>query len=130
MFWGGRGYGTDPRLEKYDKPATSGLNEWIVAHPIRAPVTGFVIAGALFAISHFAGILVLSRIAIPVVLTAFLLLVFGLVRKAVDMRRREQEDEEEEPPAEEWAEVDERARQQAVARWKARARREARERRK
>jgi len=68
--------GVDPRLEKYDEPATRDPNRWIVKHPIRAPIIGLAVAAVLFLVR-------LYHFAILFLLFSILLLIYGLVRKAV-----------------------------------------------
>lgn len=127
-MWSMRGgYGGNPRLEQYEQSATVGLNRWLVRHPFLTPIIGFTLAGVLVAISYFTGRPWggFSRIGIFILIGSVILLVYGLLRKAIDVAERRKQGEELFP--EEPMKVDERARRQAVKKWRERARREAEE---
>jgi len=117
-----------PDLEKHDRSETGGLNRWIVRHPLRAPVTGFVIAGILFALWYFIGA---AAGPLPIMVGAFLavisllLLVYGLIRKATEVSVGRIEKAA--PPPEEPTEADRLTRKEALSRWRTRARQEAEE---
>jgi len=120
-MFSGRGFGSDPRMEKYEREVTGELNRWIAKHYLLAPVIGSVITGALFAVSYFAGVVIISHIGIGAAIITFFLLVYGLARKIVAVTRKEKKDSaSEETPAEMWVEPDDMARRAAVSRWKAR----------
>ena len=121
MFWHAGG-SMDPRMEGYRVPQTAWLNRWLLRHPIRAPVIGFIIAGIFIGLSFIPGMGRLIFLSIPPFLLATFLLIYALIRRAAGITFIEDEDVEEEPPPETPIEVDEQARQQAVARWRRRAR--------
>lgn len=76
-----------PDLEKHDRAETGGLNSWIVRYPLRAPVIGLTIAGILFAILYFTGAVggPLLLVGAFIAVISLFLLVYGLIRKAVDI---------------------------------------------
>ena len=96
-MWSMGGSG-DPRLDKYNQPVTGGLNRWIVKHSILTPVIGFAVTAVLFAVSYFTGKVMLSRFAILPLIVSILLLIYGLIRKAIYVaERRKVEPKREEP---------------------------------
>jgi hypothetical protein len=121
--------GMDPRLEGHMIPLMSGMNRWLVKHPFRGPVIGFIIAGIFIGLSFIPG---MDRLIFPAIfplLIATLLLIYALIRRALGITFVEDEDIKEEPPPETPIEVDERARQKAVDSWRRRARQDRHRRR-
>jgi len=122
MYSGRTGH---PDLEKHDRAETGGLNSWIVRYPLRAPIIGLTIAGILFAILYFTrafgGPLLLVGAFIAVI--SLLLLVYGLIRKAVDISVGRTQKAA--PPPDEPTEADRLTKQEALSRWRTRARQEA-----
>ncbi|HEY90501.1 MAG TPA: hypothetical protein G4O07_01585 [Dehalococcoidia bacterium] len=120
-MFSGRGFGSDPRLEKYERAVTGDLNRWIAKHYLLTPAIGSAITGALFAVSHFTGMVILSRLGIMTAIITLFLLFYGLTRKVVTITRKEKENSaDEETPAGMRVQPDEMARRAAVSRWKAR----------
>ena len=121
--------GMDPRLEGHMMPLMSGFNRWLSKHPFRGPVINFVIGGILIGLSFIPDLGRLVYIAIFPLLIGFFLLIYALMRKALDITSVEDEDAEEELPPETYSDVDERAREQALASWRRRARQDTHQRR-
>jgi len=121
--------GMDPRLEGHMIPLMNGLNRWLSKHPFRGPVICFIIGGILVGLSFMPDMGSLIYSAIFPFLIGFLLLIYALLRKAFGITFVEDEGMQEEPPPETYIEVDERARQQALASWRRRARQDKHRRR-
>ena len=121
--------GMDPRLEGHMIPLVSGLNRWLSKHPFRGPVINFIIGGILIGLSFIPDMGRLVYLAIFPFLIGLLLLVYALLRRALGITFVEDEDLEEGPPPETPTEIDEQARQQALASWRQRARQDRHRRR-
>jgi hypothetical protein len=92
------------------------------------PITGFIIGGILIGLSFIPG---LERLLIPAIilfLLSTLLLIYSLIRRAVERFSTEDSDLFDETP-DELIEVDEQARQQAITKWRRRARQDRHQRR-
>ena len=121
--------GMDPRLEGHMMPLMSGVNRWLSKHPFRGPVICFIIGGILIGLSFIPD---MGRLVYPAIfpfLIGLFLLIYALLRKALGITFVEDEDMQEEPPPETPVEVDEQARQKAVASWRRRARQDRHQRR-
>ena len=112
----------DPRMEGHMVSQTGWLNRWLLKHPIRGPVICFIIGGIVLGLSFIPDMEGLAFLAIPLFLMGLFLLVYALILRALGITFVEEEDVEEEPPSKTPVEIDERAREQALARWRRRAR--------
>ncbi|HEY40965.1 MAG TPA: hypothetical protein G4O18_03800 [Dehalococcoidia bacterium] len=121
--------GMDPRLEGHMYSLTGGLNRWLLKHPFRGPVICFIIGGIFIGLSFIPNMERLAFVAVPLFLVGFFLLVYALIRRALGITFVEDEDVEDEPPSETPLEVDERARERALASWRRRARQDRHRRR-
>jgi len=117
----------DPRFEEHRVPPMAWLNRWLLRHPIRGPVICFVIAGIICGLSFIHGMGRLIFLAIPPFLFGLFLLAYAFLQRVINIASTENPDLVDEPP-DELLEVDEQARQQAVARWRRRARQDRRRR--
>ena len=115
MAW----HGMDPRLEGRMVSWSGGLNRWLLKHPIRGPVIGFIIAGIFIGLSFIPSMGRLVFLAIPPFLFGLFLLVYALLRRIFEPFTTESYDQIDESPEEyeEHVEVDEQARQQALDSW-------------
>jgi hypothetical protein len=121
--------GMDPRLEGHMISWTGGFNRWLLRYPFRGPVINFIIVGIFIGLSFIPGMSKLVYWAILPFLIGLLLLAYALIRKALGITFAEDEELEEEPPPEIPVEVDEQARQRALASWRRRARQDRHRRR-
>jgi len=119
----------DPRLEGHMIPLMSGFNRWLSKHPFRGPVINFIIGGTLIGLSFIPDMGRLVYLAIFPLLIGFLLIIYALLRKALGIMSAEDTDLQEGPPPETPIEVDEHAREQALASWRRRARQDTHRRR-
>jgi hypothetical protein len=118
----------DPRLEGHMIALTGGLNRWFLRHPIRGPVICFIVTVIFIGLSFIPGMGRLIYLAIPLFLVGLFLLIYALLRRAFEPPSTINYDQMDEPP-EEYIEVDEQARQKAVASWRRRARQDRHRRR-
>ena len=73
----------DPK--QFLRSETGGLNRWIARYPLRAPLTGFAFAGAIFAFLYITDFIggPLLLIGTLIAITSSFMLVYGLIRIAV-----------------------------------------------
>jgi len=127
-MFGYLGGSMDPRFEEHMVSQTGGLNRWVLRHPFRGPVICFIIGGIILGLSFIPSEGMLYVLAIPPFLLGLFLLVYALLRRAVVLSSAEDSDLFDELP-EEYTEVDEQARQQAITKWRRRARQDRHQRR-
>jgi len=120
--------GMDPRLEGHMIALTGGFNRWFLRHPIRGPVICFIVTVIFIGLSFIPGMGRLIYLAIFPFLIGLFLLIYTLLRRASEPSSTINYDQMDEPP-EEYTEVDEWARQQAVEKWRRRARQDSHQRR-
>ncbi len=111
----------EPRLEGHRIPQTGWLNRWLLRNPIRGPVICFVIAGVTLGLSFINGTGGLVFLSIPTFLLGLFLIIYALLRRSFEPPSSTNYDQMDESP-EEYIEVNEQARQRAVAKWRRRAR--------
>jgi len=109
---------------EYSRVDVGWLERLIVRHPIRTPVIALGIAAVLFVAAYFTGMALLSRFGIFLLIISFLLLLYGLIRKAIDISVRRRKPARTQLP-DEPIEANQPKREEIVTRWRQRAEREA-----
>jgi len=99
------------------------LERLIVRHPIRTPIISFIITAVFFAVTYFTGMFLLMRFGVFLLIISVCLLIYGLIRKTMDipLRRRPAQTRLPEEPME----ANRVTRREIIARWRERARLEA-----
>jgi len=113
----------DPEHRRVD---AGWLERLIVRHPIRTPIIAFIITAVFFAVTYFTGMFLLMRFGVFLLIISLGLLIYGLIRKAMDIPLRRKPARTQLP--EEPMETNKVTRRESIARWRERARREAEER--
>ena len=82
--------GDDPRLEKYNRGLTFGLNRWIARHPLLTPFIGFAILGLSIAVDYLFGTPwgLFTRIGMLVGVLSLLLLIYGVILTILNLLDR------------------------------------------